>query len=194
MLRIRNLSNMFQKRLIRPLYAHTQATAWGVTLDPSLRNADGSFRAPLSTDTLPVARSANAFTLQGGLVPGTVLIKAAGEGFVVATGAATNERPAGLLANFVGGTLDDLQDNNEIGVWYGPGSQWELLAPAFNDTGLAAAYAAATPGAPVLLYAGADGRLAQATALVGGVITNKLPVAELVERTSAAKIVVKLLV
>jgi hypothetical protein len=194
MLQIRNLSNVFQKRLIRPLYAHTQATPWAATLDASLRNADGSFRAPLSSDTLPVARSANAFTLQGGIVPGTVMIKGAGEAFVVATGANVAERPAGLLANFVGGTLDDLKDENQIGVWYGPGSQFELLAPAFNDTGLAAAYAAATPGNPVLLYAGADGRLAQATALVGGTVGNKLPVAELVERTGPGKIAVKLLV
>jgi hypothetical protein len=194
MLNIRNLSNMFQKRLIRPILAQTQGTPYAGVLDPSLRNTDGSFRAPLSTDTVPVTRSANAFTLQGGLVPGQVMIKSAGDSFVVATGAATNERPFGLLGNFVGGTLDDLRDNNEIGVWYGPGSMYELLAPAFNDTGLAAAYAAATPGAPVLLYAGADGRLAQATALVGGVNTNKLPVAELMERSSAAKIIVKLLV
>src|SRR5688500_5113184 len=87
MLRIRNLSNKFQKRLIRPLYAHTQATPYAAVLDPSLRNTDGSFRAPLSSDTLPVPRSANAYTLQGGLVPGTVMFKAAGEGVVVATGA-----------------------------------------------------------------------------------------------------------
>jgi hypothetical protein len=159
MLQIRNLSNLFQKRLIRPLYAHTQATPWAGTLDPSLRNADGSFRAPLAADTLPVARSADAFTHQGGLVP-----------------------------------LDDVKDENNIGVWYGPGAQFELLAPAFNDTGLAAAYAAATPGAPVLLYAGADGRLAQASALVGGDAVDKIPVAELVQRSSAAKIQIKLLV
>jgi hypothetical protein len=194
MLNIRNLSNMFQKRLIRPVLAQTQGTPYPGVLDPSLRNTDGSFRAPLSSDVTPVARSANAFVLQGGLVPGTVMVKSAGDSFVVATGAATSERPFGLLGNFVGGTLDDLRDNNEIGVWYGPGSVYELLAPAFNDGGLAAAYAAATPGQPVLLYAGADGRLAQPTVLVNNNATNKLPVAELVERSSAAKIVVKLLV
>lgn len=194
MLQVRNLSNVFQKRLIRPLYAQTQATPWAGTLDASLRNTDGSFRKPLAADTTPVARSADAYTLQSGLVPGTVLVKSASEQFVVATGAATSERPAGLLANFVGGNLDDLKDNNEIGVWYGPGSQFELLAPAFNDTGLAAAYAAATPGQPVLLYAGADGRLAQPTALVGGAATSKVAVAELVERRSASVIQIKLLV
>src|SRR4051812_16174331 len=117
MLKVRNLSNVMQKRLIRPLYAHTQATPYAAVLDPSLRNVDGSFRAPLAADTLPVARSANAFTLQGGLVPGTVMVKAAGEGMVVAPGGTGAIQPFGLLANFVGGTLDDLQDNNEIGVW-----------------------------------------------------------------------------
>lgn len=193
MLQVRNLSNVLQKRLIRPLYAHTQATPWAATLDASLRNADGSFRAPLSGDANPT-RSANAFTLQGGLVPGTVMIKGAGEAMKVASGANVAERAAGLLANFVGGTLDDIKDENQIGVWYGPGSQFELLTPAFDDTGLAAAYAAATPGAPVLLYANAEGRLAQPTALVGGVVGAKLPIAELVERTSASKIAIKLLI
>jgi hypothetical protein len=194
MLQVRNLSNVFQKRLIRPIYAQTQATPYAGTLDASLRNADGSFRAPLSGDANPT-RTQNAFTLQGGIVPGLVMIKGAGDAFKVATGA-NNERPFGLLANFVGGTLDDIKDENQIGIWYGPGSVFELLAPAFDDTGLAAAYAtaSATAGAPVLLYANEKGQLAQATALAGGTATNKLPVAELQERTSAAKIVVKLLV
>lgn len=188
MQQIRNLSNVFQKRLIRPLYAQTQATPWAGSLDSSLRNTDGSVRVPQNGDSNPT-RSANAYSLQGGLVPGTVMIKGAGEAFKVASGANVAERPAGLLANFVGGTLDDLKDNNEIGVWYGPGSQFELLTPAWDDTGLAAAYAAATPGSPVLLYAGTDGRLVY-NASPG----NRLPVAELVERRSASVIQIKLLV
>ena len=194
MLRVTNLSNIFQKRLIRPLYAQTQATPWAGVLDPSLRNSDGSFRKPLAADTTPTARSADAYTLQGGLVPGTVMVKNAGEQFSVATGSDVAIRPAGLLANFVGGTIDDLKDNNEIGVWYGVGSQFELLSPAFSDTGLAAAYAAATAGSPVLLYAAEDGRLACTAGLLGAAVGSKLPVAELVERTSASKIQIKLLV
>jgi hypothetical protein len=187
MLQVRTISNVFQKRLIRPLYAHTQATPYAAVLDPSLRNADGSFRAPLATDTLPLARSAAAFTLQGGIVPGTVVVKGAGESAVVASGANVAEQPFGLLANFVGGTFDDLKDNNEVGVWRGPDSVWELLAPAFNDTGLAAAYAAATPGNPVKLYAGTDGRLTSASP--GG---SAIVVAHLIERTSASKITIDL--
>lgn len=186
MLRVRNLSNVMQKRLIRPLYAQTQATPYAAVLDPSLRNVDGSFRAPLSTDTLPIARSANAYTLQGGLVPGTVMLKGAGEGVVVATGANSALQPFGLLANFVGGTMDDLGDENYVGVWRGPDSVFELLAPAFNDTGLATAYANATPGVPVKLYAGTDGRLTSTSA------GSDVVVAHLLERVSASRIVIDL--
>jgi len=189
MLRIRNLSNQYQKRTLRVLYGQTQAYPYAATLDPSLRNTDGSFRAPLSSDTLPVARSANAFTLQGGLVPGQVVLKAAGEGVVVATGANSALIPFGFLANFVGGTLDELGDENSVGVWRGQGSVYEVLAPAFDDTGLAAAYAAATPGIPVLLYAGADGRIG-----ANGSPGSRIPVARLIERPSASKITIESLV
>jgi hypothetical protein len=161
-----------------------------VVLDPSLRNTDGSFRAPLSSDTLPLARSANAFTYQGGLVPGTVVVKGVNEQVVVATGANAAIRPFGLLANFVGGTLDDIKGNNEVGVWRGPDSVYDILAPAFDDTGLAAAYAAATPGNPVKLFAGVDGRLS-ATSGNGG---SAIPVALLIDRPSAARITIDLLV
>jgi hypothetical protein len=187
MLQVRNLSNSLQKRLIRPLYAHTQATPYAATLDASLRNTDGSFRKPLAADTTPIARSADAYTLQDGLVPGTVLLKGAGEGAVVAPGGNTALVVFGLLANYVGGTLDDIKDENNIGVWRGPDAVFELLAPAFDDTGLAAAYAAATPGVPVPLYAGTDGRLVY-VASPG----NRVKVADLISRDSAAKIVIDL--
>lgn len=203
MLRITNLSNAMQKRTLRVLHGQTQATPYAGVLDARLRNTDGSFRAPLAADT-PVnsglTRSANAFVYQGGLLPGTVMVKSAGEAFVVANGANTTVQPFGLLGNFVGGTLDDLKDSNEIGVWFGPGSVYEVLFPAFNDTGLAAAYAAATASSAeagttaaqagrVLLWAGADGRLTSTSP--GG---TAVPVAELIERRSAAVIQIKLLV
>lgn len=201
MLRIRNLSNQYQKRTLRILLGHTQATPYPGTLDPSLRNTDGSFRAPLAADTVPLARSANAFLLQGGLVPGQVLVKGAGESFVVHNGVA-GVRPFGLLGNHVGGTIDDLGDENQIGVWYGKDALVEVLAPAFDDTGLAAAYSAATAGNPVRLYAGVDGRLT-ATAPTG--LDDTAPASDfitsannvvgyLVERNSASKITVRLAV
>lgn len=189
MLRIRNLSNQFQKRTLRALYAQTQATPYAATLHASLRNTDGSFRAPVATDTLPLARSAAAFTLQGGLVPGQVVAKSAGEGVVVHNGVA-GVKAFGLLANFVGGTLDELGDENQVGVWRGPDSVWELLKPAFDDTGLAALYATASAaaGTPVPLYA-------QPSGLLGGTVpataTADDVVAHLVEYTPS-KIIVDL--
>jgi hypothetical protein len=196
MLRITNLSNAMQKRTLRVLHGQTQATPYAGTLDPRLRNTDGSFRAPLGGDAAvnsglvrAAAPGGNAFTLQGGLVPGTCMVKAAGEGFVVGT-ATANVQIFGLLANFVGGTLDDLKDSNEIGVWYGPGSVYELLYPAFDDTGLATAYTnanAAATLAPVPLYCQPDGRL-------GVTVATGVKVAELIERRSAAVIQIKLLV
>lgn len=189
MLRVRNLNNIYQKRLIRPLYAQTQATPYAAVLDPSLLNADGSFRAPLGTDTQPIARTQPAYLLQGGLVPGTVVVKGAGEGVVVATGANAASVPFGLLANFVGGTLDELGTETEVGVWRGPDSVFELLWPAYNDTGLAAAYAAAGPGTPVALYAGTDGRLTSSSP--GGSASQ---VAWLIDRPSASRIIINLTV
>jgi len=118
------------------------------------------------------------------------MVKGVNEQVVVATGANAAIRPFGLLANFVGGTIDDIKGNNEVGVWRGPDSVYDILAPAFDDTGLAAAYAAATPGNPVKLFAGTDGRLS-ATSGNGG---SAIPVALLIDRPSAARITIDLLV
>jgi hypothetical protein len=177
MLQARTVSNMFQKRLIRPKYAHTQATPYACYLDPALRNADGSFNLP-----------AGAFKLQNGLVPGTVMVRVgATEAVRPATGAA-NEVPFGLLANFVGGTLDDLRDENTVGVWRGPDATFELLAPAFDSTGLAAAIttAASAPYVPVKLYAQATGLLGTTVGAATTVVAN------LVLQASVGKIEVDL--
>jgi len=91
-----------------------------------------------------------------------------------------------LLANFVGGDLDDLGDENFVGAWRGPDSVYELLAPSFDDTAISTAYASATAGNPVVLFAGADGRL------TAGTIGNRVPVAELIDRPSASRIVIDL--
>lgn len=191
MLQVRNLSNKYQKRLIRPKYAQTQATPYAAVLHPALRNSDGSFKpitAGGSGATVPgLTYTVAPFTLQGGLVPGTVMIKGPGETVLPATGIAGGaEVPFGLLGNFVGGTLDDIRDENSVGVWRGVDSTYELLAPAFDDTGLATAYANATPGQPVKLYAGTDGRL---TATNPG---TAIVVATLIERVSASVIYIDL--
>jgi hypothetical protein len=51
MLHLKSLSDKYQKRTLRVEYGHTQATPYDVTLDPSLRNTDGSVRIPQATDT-----------------------------------------------------------------------------------------------------------------------------------------------
>ena len=171
MLRIRNLKNKYNKRLIRPLYAQTQATPYAAVLDDTLRDSEGTY-----------VFDGDSFLYKGGLVPGTVMTNR-GDKVLVATGAA--QVPFGLLANFVGGELDDLGDEDYVGVWRGLDSVFEILAPGFDDTGLSAAWDAAVQGNPVELYAGADGRLTQ-------VSTSTVVVAHLIERPAASRIVVDL--
>ncbi len=187
MLRIRNLRNVYQKRLIRPLYAQTQATPYAAVL------ADEVVSAKESSDWASLA-GPTPFTYKGGLVPGTVMV-AKGEQVTVATGAIAGAAQLhfGLLANFVGGELDDLGDENFVGVWRGPDSVYEILAPGFNDGGLAAAWAAAAVGQPVPLYAGADGRLGCVGATeVNDTVATLQVIAYLIERPNANRIVVDL--
>lgn len=208
MLRLRYLSNKYQKRLIRPIYAQTQATPYATSLDDqtltgpnaaagrtSFKNGDGSRYLPKSGDTSPLhTRTADAFTLKSGIVPGTVMVRTLGEKVAVSAGPDDGtEQPFGLLANFVGGDLDDLGDEQTIGVWRGANHAFfELLAPAWNDTGLAAALAdsKATTGGNVYLYAGADGRLVY----VASPNAARQPVAKVIERPAASRILIELLV
>lgn len=201
MLRLKNLSNKFQKRLIRPLYGQTQAYPYAASLDASFRAADGTFVAPIVAGSANPARTAPAFLLKNGLVPGTVVVKsAAGEKVKVAVGnnALNGERVFGLLANFVGGDLDELGDENEVGVWRGVGGVFELLAPAF-DPAIATAYSAVTnAGAPVPLYAGTDGRLTSTAPTIIGAIatdtatTTAVVVAYAIEAVGTSRIVIDL--
>lgn len=208
MLRLKNLSNKYQKRLIRPIYAHTQATPYATQLDSqtltgpgaatgktSFQYADGSRNLPKSGDTSPLAtRTADAFTVKGSLASGVVMVRTIGEDVAVATGVDSGaERPFGLLANFVGGDLDDLGDNSTVGVWRGAQHAFfELLAPAFDDTSLATQLATTgvQKGNPVNLYALADGRLGY----VASPNANRIPVARLVDRPAASRILIELLV
>lgn len=216
MLRLKNLSNKYQKRLIRPLYAHTQATPYAATLDSqdlagsstgekSFKTGDGARRLPKSGDTSPLyTRTADAHTTKNSLTSGVVMVRTLGESVAVATGIndGSVERPFGLLANFVGGDLDDLGDEDQVGVWRGSGGAvFEILAPAFNDLGLQTQYdaSATKKGAPVKLYAGRDGRLCQGvTAQTGGLAAAanaaNIAVAHLIERVSSSRIIVDLLV
>jgi len=145
MLRLKNLANKYQKRTCRPLYANTQATPYAARLHSGFRATDGSLQLPTTSVAAgaAAARAKDAFTYKGSLVPGLVLVRAKdtttgvlSEQVTVATGA-ENEVPFGLLANFVGGDLDEgfsgdsLQ--NSVGVWRGPDSVFEILSPAFDS-------------------------------------------------------------
>lgn len=195
MLRLKNLANKYQKRTCRPLYANTQATPYAATLASTFRATDGSLQLPQSGDTTPLGtRTAAAYTSKSSLLPGMVAVRVTGTDTVgIATGIDVAEKPFGLLANFVGGDLDEgfsgdsLQ--NSVGVWRGPDAVFEILAPAFDDTGLAAAVSGATAGTDVLLYAGTDGRLKYIASP-----SAKLPVARLIERVNSGRIVVDLIV
>lgn len=192
MQRLQNLANKYQKRLIRPLYAQTQAYPYAATLDDTFRNSDGTLHKPLSGDTTPLnTRTADAFTHKSSLVPGLVMVRTSASKVGVASGVTNaKEQALGLLANWIGGELDEgfsgdsLQ--NEVGVWRGPDGVFEILAPGFDDTGLAAA--TEVKGDPILLVAGADGRLVYADTPT----STQVVVAHLIERVSAKRIVVDL--
>lgn len=208
MQRLQSLANKYQKRLIRPLYAQTQATPYATSLDSqtltgtgaetgrtSFKNADGSRYLPQSGNTSPLhTRTADAFKLKNSLVPGTVMVRTLGEQVGVAAGPDDGtERPFGLLANFVGGELDDIGTEDTIGVWRGANHAFfELLAPAWNDEGLATALAetANKKGGSVVLYALADGRLG----IVGSPNAARIPVARVIDRPASSRIVIELLV
>lgn len=183
-----NILYTAQKRLIRPLYAQTQGFPYACSLDPSLRNSDGTFRVPQAGDT---GRTAAAFTMSGSIVPGTVMYKTQGEQVAVATGAAAAApQPMGLLGQWLGGTFDNIGTSNQVGVWMGPDSVYELLAPAWNDSGVASAIATAgTSGAQVLMYAQPDGRLGVTNPGSGAV-----PVCRIMDRPDAARLVIQLLI
>lgn len=200
MLRLKNLANKYQKRTCRPLYANTQATPYAANLTADYR-VDGALEIASVQPAVIVTGS------KGSLLPGQVVYREKdSEKVKVATNAAVSakQKPFGLLANFVGGDLDEgfsgdsLQ--NSVGVWRGPDAVFEILAPAFDDTGEGSDYGGslddaignAGVGGEVLLYAGEDGRL---VALDGGeTAANFSPVARLVEKVSSTRIVVDLIV
>jgi hypothetical protein len=194
-----NILYTAQKRLVRPLYAQTQGFPYAASLDLSLRNTDGSIRVPLAGDTVgaaagqglaPLTRSAAPFTYANSLIPGLVVVKTGqGENVCIANGAANAvPQPMGLLGQWVGGTFDNVGQSNQVGIWMGPDSVYELLAPAWNDATVGAAVAAATAGQQVPLYAGADGRLTSTQP------AGATAVARVMDRPSAARLVIQLVI
>ena len=172
MLRLKNLSNKYQKRTCRPIYANTQATPYAASLASTFRDSNGQIQ--LLTSSVDATRSADAYRNSGNsYVPGQVVTKLGDSETITIAYGNTTERPFGLLANFVGGDFDEgfngdrLQ--NEVGVWRGPDSVFEILAPAYSSS---IASAGAKVGTP--LYAGTNGLLTTSSPGSGAVVVAYL--------------------
>lgn len=203
MLRLRNLANQYRRRTLRALYAQTQAYPYAATLSPAFNRASGN----LLSLAAPNAGKAAIW-------PGTVAVKLAGEvvtlfGSTESGGTATATtpvvRPFGLFANFVGGEMDELGDRTEVGVWRGPASVFELLAPAFNDSagaGLSTVDTGVTAATETYLIPDTDGRLkgivgtslVSSGNMISGIGGAQQVVGRLVNRYSANAVVIELLV
>lgn len=191
MLRLTDLSNLYKRRTLRVLYGNTQAYPYAATLSANFDRVAGG--------QVGVTGSKAAIN------PGSVAVKLAGEVVTLANSVegsaptASDDRSFGLFANFVGGQLDELGTRSEVGVWRGPGSVYEVLAPAFDDAGLAAAVAAevGTQATEVYMTAGTDGRLVYDAAAIGGTapfVTGHRAAVRVIDRLSANAIIVESLV
>lgn len=171
------------------MQGQTQATPTSGYLDPSLRNTTGGIQVPgVATGgevpagyaaAVPFTRKNAAFTFEGSLTPGLVLVKTAGENYAIAGGAA-GEIPFGLLGQWVGGTFDGVKNTSNISAWQGPDSYYDVLAPGFNPAGIAAAVSTENPkGKVVELVPGWDGRLTLKGE--GGATAGTIVVATVVE-------------
>lgn len=167
---ITDLAHALQQRTIRPLYAHTQATAKAGFLDPDW------------------AKTVDIF-------PGMVLTRTQGDVYTLYTGAA-GQKPTGLSALFIAPAygIDELRLNtiNAIAVWVGGNqAEFEILSPAFDTS---ADWTPNSDGSRKLLYvtksahAQGPGKLTPGTASDIGADA----IAELIEVLSDTKIRISL--
>lgn len=179
MLRLTNLANKYERRTLRALYSQTQGYPYDVQLASTFnRNV----------------MWAGASGTKAAIYPGLVATKTVGETVTLANAnTQPNARPFGLFANYVGGELSDIPpDFDRVGVWRGAGSVYQILAPVFDDTGLAAAAAGETgndAANEVYLVPNANGAL---TLDAGARGANET--ARLIRRLSSRAIIVELLV
>ncbi|WP_428957933.1 hypothetical protein [Streptomyces sp. cg35] len=163
MIRVR-AANAHIKRTIRPTYAWTQATPKSVFLDPAW---DRSVK----------------------IYPGMALVRTTGEQVSLVGTAA--QHVYGLAADYVGGDdFDPLLDVglNATAVWVmGSDAEFEILAPAFDDT---LTWTDPGNGVEVLVHAQTTGanRGKLVPAGTSGATTN--PVARLLKVNSPSKITI----
>jgi hypothetical protein len=166
------LANNFIRRTLRPLYAFEHATPRDMLLDPAWAK---------TVDIYPGMALMGAATAASGVSDVVTLVDATG---VV----------IGLAGQYVAPSfgIDELADAgvNSIAVWtVAPGSEFEILAPAFDS---AATWTFPTNGTALLVHAytgaggSARGRLAPAGA---SNITTK-PVARAVSRPATDRLII----
>lgn len=151
------------KRTIRPLYGWTQATPKAQFLDPAWDNSVPIF-------------------------PGMALMKTVGEGVSLLNATGT---PYGLSAFYEGG--EGIYEISEQGVnacaaWVlGPDAEFEILAPAFDET---ASWVEPVDGTIALVHAYTSGAKRGRLCPAGAAGASALPVAKLIKINSATKITV----
>ena len=162
MLRTR-LAKSYIKRTVRPLYGWTQATPKSCYLDPAWDRS------------VPV-------------YPGMVFMKTTGENVKPIDGTGV---PYGLGALYVGGDgIDEVLDSgiNAFAVWVlGPDAEFEILAPAFDNT---QTYTDPGDGTIALLYAQTAGATRGQLVPSGTSGASSRPVARLLKVNSPTKITI----
>lgn len=180
MFRINNITNITQKRTLRPLYAQHQATPYGGFLSPNWTRA-----VDIYPGMVMAKLAGEVFTLAGTAAGGGVLPAAS-----TTTFAAGTIRSFGLSALFCAPTLgvDDTQYPHDAGlnvftVWQGgPGNAFEILAPAFAAS-QAWSETASSDGSVIALgvttaaHVDGPGKLA----LMDGVNVIETPIARLIQ-------------
>jgi hypothetical protein len=179
MFRINSITNVTQKRTIRPLYAQSQATPYGGFLSPNWTKAvdiyPGMVMAKLAGEVFTLCGTASG----GGVLPVTTGAFAGG-----------TIRAFGLAALFCAPTLgiDETQyphdsSLNVFTVWQGgPDATFEVLAPAFASS-QAWSETASSDGSVILLgvtnasHTDGPGKLA----LMDGTNVVETPIARLIQ-------------
>ncbi|MFF7198165.1 hypothetical protein ACFZAM_31215 [Streptomyces sp. NPDC008079] len=162
MIRVR-AANAHIKRTFRPAYGWTQATPKAVFLDPAWD------------------RSVNIY-------PGMVLMKTTGENVTLINGVGV---PYGFAGDYVGGDgFDPLLDVgfNGFSAWVlGPDAEFEVLAPAFDDS---LTWAETGTGTEVLVYAQTTGANRGKLVVSGTSGASTAPIARLIKVNSPSKITI----
>jgi hypothetical protein len=157
------LNKSYIKRTIRPLYGWTQSTPKSQFIDPAWDSS------------IPI-------------YPGMCLMKTVGENVTLVDGTGD---PYGLSAFYMGGDgIDEITEQgiNAVAVWaLGPDAEFEILAPAFDET---ITWTEPTNGTTVLVHAYASTAKRGKLCPAGTANATTKPIARLIKVNSATKITI----